>query len=42
MMMMFIIVLARDYSPKGRRKDGRLYEGVEKHDSGGTHGHSLQ
>ena len=26
---------------KGRRKDGRLYGGVEWHVSGGTHGHSL-
>ena len=41
MMMMFITILARDQRSKGRGKDGRLYEGVEMHDSGGTHGHSL-
>ena len=34
-------ILARDESSKGRRKDGRLYEGVERHESSGSHGHSL-
>ena len=28
-------------SSKGRRKDGRVYKGVEWQDSGGTDGHSL-
>lgn len=31
--MMFMTTLARNQSSKGRRKDGRLYEGLETHDS---------
>ena len=42
-MMMFIIVLFLG-DPKARREDGeygRLNEEAERHDSRGTHGHSL-
>ena len=41
MMMTFTTVCVGDKSSKGRRKGGRLYEGVEGHDSGGADGHSL-